>query len=78
MGMMEVVGWIGRVGKKVEIDGQRILSAMRLEGASGVMGRTGNGTGLLEREGEAGQTQGLMSLRLGLGRALSLALILYV
>jgi hypothetical protein len=60
--MMEVVGWIGRLGKKVEIDGQRILSAMKLEGASELMGRTGNGAGLLEREREPGQTQRLMTL----------------
>jgi hypothetical protein len=73
MRRMEVVGWIGRLGKKVEIDGQRILSAVKLEGASGgMMGRTGNGTGLLE--GEAGQTQGLMTLGLGLGLGLGLVL----
>jgi len=73
--MMEVVGWIGRLGKNVKIDGQRILPAMSvvqlalvavLEGASEVMGRigvgTGNGAGLLEREREPGQTQRLMTL----------------
>lgn len=50
LGIRADVGWIGRLGKSVEIDRQRILSAMRVvmlmvvvEGVSGVLGRIGAG-----------------------------------